>query len=134
MVFSQKLISTLIFILKLIYLLPPFLLIASLVLLILLRFPLSLLSEQIQLSDFLGVLIVLSFSYGLHRRKSWVVPLIVYLNGLCILGLFLTQPNNLLETVAKFLGLIFLAFGIFFFTRKEVKKYFNVKSLMLFSR
>lgn len=69
---------------------------------------------------------------GLQKRKSWVVFLVLILSAFAVVSLFLYQPENIYQVLAKFGGLLINVLQIFFFTRKEVRSYFKTKDTTLF--
>lgn len=71
--------------------------------------------------------------YGLHKRKSWIVPTIVILTSIGLVrARFFSFPQTTDVVIARFLGVGFAAFEIYFFTRKEVRKCFNAKGIFIY--
>ena len=73
---------------------------------------------------------------GLHRKRPWVIPLILISSTYRILGwLVLPAPENtpyLSYAISRFLGIAFQSLLFYFFSRKEVKSYFGYRGLTLF--
>lgn len=69
-----------------------------------------------------------SIFIGIQKRKSWVVPLVFYVNSVSLVSVtFINIPLFI-----KLIYLIFLIFGIYFFSRKDVKDYFKSEGYILF--
>jgi len=116
-ILSEKTISTVIFILKSVYIS----LSIFVVLLILLTHELGLISYSI-----VGLIIF----YGLHKVKLWVIPIIIFLNFLGVIRLFyhFFMFSNYSQLAPFPVRLVFLCFPIlviFFLTKKEVRAYFK---------
>ena len=85
------------------------------------------------LSFGLTALIAGSVFFGLHKRKTWVIPTIVLLSIFGLIGGFLSFPDTLLTLAGKWIGIIWAIFMLYFFTRKEVREYFGSKGIFVFS-
>ena len=70
---------------------------------------------------------------GLKTRKSWIAPTIVFLSVFTAIGSLLTSPADLLQSFARIFGFALAAFQIYFFSRKEVRKYFGTQGTVLFT-
>jgi hypothetical protein len=75
--------------------------------------------------------------FGLYKRKSWVVVLITVKSALSIVIAFFQTPltsqaplGPTVGIVAQTIGLGISAFEIYFFTRKEVRKYFKATDVI----
>ena len=70
--------------------------------------------------------------FGFQKKKPWIVPIMILVSSFGILGNFLYSPANSFWLGVKILGFIFGIFWLYFFTRKEVRAYFNAKGVWLF--
>jgi hypothetical protein len=76
--------------------------------------------------------------FGLRLGRQWVVHLILILSAFGLVNTLLSateQPSNFAMLLIKALGFLFglpCAYQVVFFSRKEVKVFFNDKGLTLF--
>jgi hypothetical protein len=76
--------------------------------------------------------------FGLRLRRPWVVHLILILSAFGLVNTLLSAtelPSNFAILLIKALGFLFgflCAYQMVFFSRKEVKVFFNDKGLTLF--
>ena len=85
-------------------------------------------------TDFISIFIGATIYLGLKMRKFWIVPVKVILSSLGLISVLFYQPKNVLLLVIKLFIIALTSFEIYFFTRKEVRKYFKAKGLFLFGR
>lgn len=93
-----------------------------------------------QLFHISGIFLIPSLIYlGLKKRKSWVIILVVVQCVLNIAFAFFTTgvtPQNSLGPVAgtliKITGVVMAVFQLYFFTRKEVRKYFKATDVIIY--
>ncbi len=135
---SEKNIKTVVNVLKYLYLVTSIvLLLLILAIIYLLNFgspaktPSPLISIIFQIP---GLIMCFAFYWGLKTKQPWLVPIMVVLNSLHLVYLMLTFPQDIIHVIAKIIGLCLAAFNIYFFTTKEVKKYFKSKGLYLFGK
>ncbi|MFC1751656.1 hypothetical protein ACFLY5_00735 [Patescibacteria group bacterium] len=72
---------------------------------------------------------------GLHKRQQWVVPVVIIFAVISLINAtfsFGGRLSTLPMVIARFVGFGFSIFEIWFFTRKEVREYFKVKSKFFF--
>jgi len=83
-------------------------------------------------------LIPLAIFLGLNKRKSWVIIIIVVYSALSFLmAFFLPVPSPSRLDPFEFelitvIGLLINAFNLYFFTRKEVRKYFKATDIIIY--
>lgn len=83
------------------------------------------------------VLYLLIYS-GLTFKKTWLIPLVLITSAWILISTFLAtlQPAvNLPDLLAKVVGIIlvmFCAYQMHFFSRREVKAYFGTKETIVF--
>ena len=87
-----------------------------------------------QLFNIAGIFLLPLLIYlGIKKRNNWVIVVIVIQSAVNILYAFFRPVplQNTLGPVAgiliKITSMVFDVFQIYFFTRKEVRKYFNAK-------
>jgi hypothetical protein len=127
MSFSEKSIRTTIFALKWFHLLVAC--VTALIILILL------LVRHVPFSLGTALLIFLQSSaifFGLHKRRPWVIILIVASSIIGTTNSFFYNPNTSIQVVAKLVGIWLNIFHLYFFSRKEVRKYFDMKGVIIF--
>ena len=114
MTFSKKIIRTVIFIEKGIYL--------SIAILLVL---LTLLAHDLQLILYSVASLVIY--YGLHKVKYWTIPIIIFLNFIGVLTFFFesTDYSRSIPAPVSWVFLCFTILAIFFYAKKEVKDYFK---------
>lgn len=82
-----------------------------------------------------GILLLLTCTaiyFGLKNRRQWIVPVMVILSSLNIVLLIFSFPKDLLHVIATIIGMCIAGSELYFFTKKEVRKYFNTKGFYLF--
>lgn len=132
MKFSDKNIKLIVSILKFLY----SVLLVIIILLLSISFILGIV-DRININLFNEVVYLLintAYVVGLNYRKPWLIPIILFFSTFGIIGTIVFKPLDSIELVVKILSFALGAFQIYFFTRKEVRKYFGVKGLFLFSK
>lgn len=104
------------------------------VILIILTSFLYLYGGRFRMEALIGIVFTGVVYIGLKNKQPWVISVIVYSASLGLISQLINSPNNTIKLAAKILGSALTIFEIYFFTRKEVKKYFGVKSIFLFGR
>ena len=89
--------------------------------------------HQVMVEGIIGFLVPMGIFLGLRKRNPLIVPVIVLFGMFGLILNLLSSPKNILEVIAKVFGMFLSLFLIYFFTRKEVRKYFNVKGIPFFS-
>jgi len=82
-----------------------------------------------------GILLLLTciaLYFGLKKRCQWIVPVMVILTSLNIVILIFSSPKDLPHVIATIIGMCIAGFEFYFFTTKEVRKYFKTKGFYLF--
>ena len=75
---------------------------------------------------------------GLKQRKGWLIPLILLSSAWWLISTFLTafQPAvdapGLLAKAGGILLVLFFSYQLRFFSRREVKSYFDTREIILF--
>lgn len=83
-------------------------------------------------------LVFLAIFLGLNKRKSWVIIIIVVTSALTFWEAFSTpvpSQNRLSPAALELIRVIHLlinAFNLYFFTRKEVRKYFKATDVIIY--
>ncbi|MBI4132801.1 MAG: hypothetical protein HY473_01775 [Candidatus Sungbacteria bacterium] len=74
----------------------------------------------------------LTVYFGLMQRRPWVAPLMLILLSFAFIQVVLLKPSTTSGIAGKFVGIIINLFWFYFFTKKEVRSYFNTKGIWLF--
>jgi len=90
--------------------------------------------ERFMSQIFLGLPAVVSGTifFGLHKRKAWIIPIIVLVSAFSLVTGFLSFPDTLSAIIGKWFGIFWAMFMLYFFTRKEVREYFGAKGIFVF--
>lgn len=91
------------------------------------------LNHNLEFGFIFAILISGIFYIGLRNKKSWIIPLMLFLNAIGVVSFFFIRTESVIEIIAKFFGVAINVFLIYFFSRKEVKEYFNSKGFFLFT-
>lgn len=91
---------------------------------------------------FIGLLVFYSLSYGLKHHKYWIPSIIVFLSSLGLIysiffalanwPTFNNQATYNIWIIMRFLVWCMQLFILYFFTRKEVRIFFNSKESFIF--
>lgn len=93
-----------------------------------------LIGNGLRIDAIIGTIVSIILYFGLKNKKSWVVPTILILSSLSFVGQLIYIPAvNITFLVLKIIVSLISIFLIYFFSRKEVREYFNSKGLYLFS-
>lgn len=90
------------------------------------------------LQEIMSILLFLVVYIGLRLRREWLISLILLFSAWWLISTFLTsfQPAvdvpGLLSKIGGILLVLFYAYQLYFFSRREVKSYFGVKEVILF--
>jgi hypothetical protein len=85
-----------------------------------------------------GLIIIWLIYYGLRRNKAWITILIPICCAIALFDGFLSllQPINdgagLAKKFVKLIVFMFNAYQIYFFTKPEVKKFYNMRGTVIF--
>jgi len=124
MKFSEKIVSRILKVIQIFYL-------AVLVLFVLIVAMSLLLGKPIDLLSIVVAIFNLLFYLGIKKRKSWFIPVILFISSMTILSLLFFQPANNIEIISRILGLLLNTFYLFFFSRKEVVKTFKREGIFI---
>lgn len=75
--------------------------------------------------------ICFSIFFGLHKSKNWAPITIIIFSTLNIIQYIFSHPTDKTASIAGSIG-FFNAFLVFFFSRKEVRKYFVFNSTTIY--
>lgn len=123
--FSPKRIRVIISILKYFYLMITILTIISIL------FDLTI--GKFKINNLTTVLLGSVIYLGLKNKYRWIIPVITIISALVIIANLSFRPNNFPDIVVKLFVFGLNIFNLYFFTRKEVKKYFKSKGFFLYS-
>jgi len=94
------------------------------------------------LTLFICIAIAYCFNWGLKHRKAWIPPTLTVLWSLTLIFSILSalatqltfnyQITYYAAVVIRFLLWLVQLFGIYFFAKKEVRKFFNSKGTIVF--
>jgi len=107
-----------------------------------LSFLLFYLSKKSQVNTVFAFLLLLIISFifykGISHRKSWIVPVISIFAGIGIFYSFLnfqikmSVDKSFFTIVLQLIAFSWNIFTLYFFTKKEVRDYFNYKNDIIF--
>jgi hypothetical protein len=87
----------------------------------------------------LMIVINLLILYGLHKKKKWVVPLVLYFSAWTLFSSFIrvvgettTTSDMMKQKVSWFLFALFSIYQLYVFRQKETKLYFSQKGQTLY--
>ena len=138
MSFSDKKIKTIVLLLQRFYFIVFILLVSLFLLLVFLLITGNFQSRQPILPMFIQsiptYIICGVFYFGLKNKRYWIIPVAMLSNTYGLLSILFSSPKNLLYLIVKIFTLSLTVFELYFFSRKEVRKYFKSKGLFLFGR
>ncbi len=125
MKFSEKQIISIVAIFK-------YLNLSMIILAILLTF-LSLVINKFSLSILFALVPAAAFYSGFKYRQPWIIPVMILLGSFGTISYLFLGANGTLQVIVKNLALFVSLFQLYFFSRKEVRKYFRSRGIYLFS-
>lgn len=95
--------------------------------------PLSILINRFSMSIVLALIPALAFYIGLKYRQPWIIPVMILIGSFGTINFFFSNADTTLGALKKYIGLVMSLFQLYFFSRKEVRKYFRSRGIYLFS-
>lgn len=96
-------------------------------------FSIGLLLGKLLLSMLIIAIISYAYYNGFKNKKPWIIPTMLFFGATGVVAYFFTNPTNQTEFIVKYIQLAISLSQLFFFSRKNVRKFFNSRGMYLFS-